>query len=299
MRVAPAVNEHAKAPIPRGLFSPAPLAAIFILLLNDHVLKGAQVLPSWLTGKLSDVAGLFFFPVLLVELAARIGGIDARARSRHTLIVASIATALVFTAIKTIAPINAMASSLLGAMVLDPTDLVALPSTVLATFWMSRAGTGLSRMPAVHMPRLARVGELVTMLSAAFASIATSAIHYPPCHTPEKQPPRLALSDTCVTSDGAHVTLQGGSARVVIVLRAQAGACEVGAESLAFEYDVDGAHAIVHVPTPTAANVQQETTLDLPVPLPYPTHCKGLATHFELRLDARLELPIAGCTEGT
>ena len=42
---------------------PLTLLSIAILLLNDHVLK--VVSPSWLTGKLSDFAGLFFFPIIV------------------------------------------------------------------------------------------------------------------------------------------------------------------------------------------------------------------------------------------
>jgi hypothetical protein len=52
--------------LPLGEFlHPAPLAAVLLLVLNDHVLKGSGVLPSWLTGKISDFCGVFFFPLLL------------------------------------------------------------------------------------------------------------------------------------------------------------------------------------------------------------------------------------------
>src|SRR5690242_20127817 len=52
-----------------ALLHPLPLAAVAVLAINDHLLKGAGVLPGWLTGKLSDIAGLFFFPLLLTALA--------------------------------------------------------------------------------------------------------------------------------------------------------------------------------------------------------------------------------------
>lgn len=45
-----------------------PLVALVLLALNDHLWKGAGVLPAWLTGKLSDFAGLLFFPLLLSAL---------------------------------------------------------------------------------------------------------------------------------------------------------------------------------------------------------------------------------------
>ena len=44
---------------------PVSLGALAILALNDHWLKGAGLFPGWLTGKLSDVAGMIFFPLLL------------------------------------------------------------------------------------------------------------------------------------------------------------------------------------------------------------------------------------------
>ncbi len=47
-----------------GLLHPVPLAAIGLLLVNDHLLKAAW--PGPLTGKLSDVAGLILFPLVLV-----------------------------------------------------------------------------------------------------------------------------------------------------------------------------------------------------------------------------------------
>ena len=48
------------------LTSRGSLVAVGVLLVNDHVLKDAY--SSWLTGKLSDFAGLYFFPVA-AELA--------------------------------------------------------------------------------------------------------------------------------------------------------------------------------------------------------------------------------------
>lgn len=47
---------------------PLTLISLGVLLLNDHILK--TLTPSWLTGKLSDFAGVFFFPFLLAALIA-------------------------------------------------------------------------------------------------------------------------------------------------------------------------------------------------------------------------------------
>ncbi|WP_394840523.1 hypothetical protein LZC95_25815 [Pendulispora brunnea] len=60
---------HRSTPLYAALMAhPAVVASIGLLLLNDHVLK-----VHWsglLTGKLSDAAGLTFFPVLLLAFAA-------------------------------------------------------------------------------------------------------------------------------------------------------------------------------------------------------------------------------------
>jgi hypothetical protein len=45
------------------------LAAICLVALNDHVLKHSPW-AGLVTGKISDFAGLFFFPFLLIDLAS-------------------------------------------------------------------------------------------------------------------------------------------------------------------------------------------------------------------------------------
>jgi hypothetical protein len=42
------------------------ITAVLLLLINDHILKGAY--GNWLTGKLSDFAGLFVLPVIVAYL---------------------------------------------------------------------------------------------------------------------------------------------------------------------------------------------------------------------------------------
>ncbi len=48
------------------ILHPWTIASIVVLLINDQYLKYAYT--SWLTGKLSDFAGLVFFPILLEPL---------------------------------------------------------------------------------------------------------------------------------------------------------------------------------------------------------------------------------------
>ncbi|MEX2546639.1 MAG: hypothetical protein WD830_02475 [Chloroflexota bacterium] len=83
-----------------GLLRPVPLLGIALLLLNDHVLK--LVAPGDITGKLSDFAGLTFFPLLLVALwevgIAVVGRM--RMASEVALVAAIFATGIGFAAIE-------------------------------------------------------------------------------------------------------------------------------------------------------------------------------------------------------
>jgi hypothetical protein len=49
------------------LLAPLPLCALALLGVNDWVLKGSGA-PAWLTGKLSDFAGIFVFPLVATAL---------------------------------------------------------------------------------------------------------------------------------------------------------------------------------------------------------------------------------------
>lgn len=72
------------------LLSPAVLGALSALIVNDHIWKGAY--HNWLTGKLSDVAGLFaltaivaaWLPTARREMAAAIAPLFAFWKSSHS-----------------------------------------------------------------------------------------------------------------------------------------------------------------------------------------------------------------------
>ena len=128
--------------------APAPLLAVLVLVLNDWVLTPRALLPGVITGKLSDFAGLFFFPLLLTAgwntvryVARRVRGADASAVSltARQLVVAAVATGVVFAAVKLWPAAAALAGQLLTAVtrrpariVPDPTDLHALTMLPLA-----------------------------------------------------------------------------------------------------------------------------------------------------------------------
>lgn len=104
------------------LLHPALLAAVLVLGLNDHVLKGIG--PPALTGKLSDFAGVFLVTVLACVVATR--------RWAAAAVVGAL-----FALLKTVPGAGAIAAPFLGGVTLrDPTDLVALvalwPAVVVA-----------------------------------------------------------------------------------------------------------------------------------------------------------------------
>jgi len=137
-----------------GLLHPVPLLAIGLLVLNDHVLKDA--FHNTLTGKLSDVAGMAFFPLLLQGLWEGAQSLLRRPwrPSRRALWVCAGATALFFSLVQLDGsatdvyrwslgvlqwPVHAIRAGELVALRpvqawADPTDIVAVPFTLLAVW---------------------------------------------------------------------------------------------------------------------------------------------------------------------
>jgi len=137
-----------------GLLSPIPLVAIGLLLLNDHVLK--EAFHNGLTGKLSDFAGLAFFPLVLQalwECAQTVLGLAWRP-SRRALLLSALASALFFAAVQLWPPATEFYQWSLGALQWpvralgagrmialtpvavwpDPWDLLALPAVGIAVW---------------------------------------------------------------------------------------------------------------------------------------------------------------------
>src|SRR5262245_26623350 len=81
---------------------------MLVLALNDHLLKAR--FPGFVTGKLSDVAGLVCFPVLL---AAAIEKLRPGAR---TMLACALVTGVVFAAVKMWRPANEAYSLALAAL---------------------------------------------------------------------------------------------------------------------------------------------------------------------------------------
>jgi len=154
------------------------------LLLNDHLLKGSDLLPAALTGKLSDVAGLVVAPVLLAVLLG--------ARRRAQLAACCALVAAPFIAINTSAGAARAFEQLLAALGVtfrvwcDATDLLALPALGLA-YWLLTPSHRLR--PAARRGGLT-VHELLGAVLGASACLATSAF----------PPPRPAVADSKIVA---------------------------------------------------------------------------------------------------
>ncbi|MEU4626536.1 hypothetical protein AB0G04_41965 [Actinoplanes sp. NPDC023801] len=120
------------------LAHPVTVVALALLIVNDHVLKAAY--PGWVTGKLSDVAGMVLAPPLLAALA---GLIAPRLAFRRLAVVAIVAVGAGFTFVKLWSYGAELASatwSLLTPSLVraDPTDLLALPFLAVARWTADR-----------------------------------------------------------------------------------------------------------------------------------------------------------------
>ena len=145
------------------------LAALLLLVVNDHVLKAAW--PGVVTGKLSDVAGLVLAPLVLQAVWEVARWVAGREWGPSALVI-GVTTALVgfgFVAVKTLEPAADVYRTGLGALqwpfaafvalvgsgtlpelrpvafVRDPTDLIALPALLIPIIVGRRRG--LRRVP--------------------------------------------------------------------------------------------------------------------------------------------------------
>ncbi|BCY14948.1 hypothetical protein [Actinoplanes sp. L3-i22] len=151
---------------------PSTVAALLLLIVNDHLLKAA--FPGWVTGKLSDLAGLVLAPPLLAALAVLVvPRLPARPAGHAAIltVAAAFATtkAWAYGAELATAAWSLITPSLVRA---DPTDLLALPALAVCAWSLRRAGRAPARVGTRRF-RALRVGVLLPLALAGVA--ATSA----------------------------------------------------------------------------------------------------------------------------
>jgi tetratricopeptide (TPR) repeat protein len=138
------------------LLSPIYVAAVIGLLLNDHLLK--QAIPGFVTGKLSDIFGLFAFAVFLSVLLPR----------RDVAVHATIALAFVVWKSPLSDPAILAWNTTMPfriARVVDYSDLLALAVLPLSLFYLKRTWPALTTRKG---------GAVVVALVSLFAFTATS-----------------------------------------------------------------------------------------------------------------------------
>jgi hypothetical protein len=166
--------DRAEAPaLPLGeAVHPVTLAAVVLLLVNDWVLKphlGHAPAAGLVTGKLSDLAGLVFAPVVLsaavglvLHAAARLGARVDPSLSRRRLLACTAATGAVFAAVKLDPAAGRALAALIAALgrpaaiAPDRTDLACLPALAIA-LWIGR--DELRRVPLGRPAALHRLGR--------------------------------------------------------------------------------------------------------------------------------------------
>jgi hypothetical protein len=145
----------AKGPRSGEFFSPLPIAALALMVVNDVWLKPA--LHSELTGKLSDIGLCFFMPLFLSEVLGILFGVGGRAR----LWAGALLTAAVYTAQEVVPPFTRFALTVLRAvgprmgihgvfeLTSDWTDLLCLVLVPVAVWYGGRRlAPGVAPAPA-------------------------------------------------------------------------------------------------------------------------------------------------------
>jgi len=169
------------------LLHPVAVIALAVLLFNDHLFK--EIGPTWLSGKLSDLAGLVVAPLIgSVLLAAATRRLGQQVQSRWPLVLAVLATGCGFAAVKLLPPAADTYRLGLGylqwpfsaaasvpnlppirpvQMVADASDLLALPM-LLVPLWIARGAR-----PHHSSRSHERVASIVLVLCGV-ALVATS-----------------------------------------------------------------------------------------------------------------------------
>ena len=148
---------------------PLTLLSIAILLLNDHALK--IYAPSWLTGKLRDFAGLFFFPFIVAAGLSLAFSKFSLSRERIGQIAFGI-VAIWFGLLKTVPVVNSLTTEFASLFVGGPTRLIMDWTDLVALAVMIPAWRMWQRRLTVSVPRRAYFSLAIGVIASLASSPA-------------------------------------------------------------------------------------------------------------------------------
>jgi cysteine-rich repeat protein len=179
----------------RALLHPVWVLSLGLLVLNDHFLKGSGLVPGWLTGKLSDLAGLVVAPVLLAALF--------RARTPRAIAIAHVIVGLGFAGLEMSSTLTAAAGWVYGLAgftwrsTSDVTDLLALAVLPLSyRFTLVAGAAGGGRAPQYTARILGMAGML-----ACTASSGSWIPQQPACGGPDCDGDGYSAPEDCNDAD--------------------------------------------------------------------------------------------------
>lgn len=155
------------------LAHPVSILAAVLLLLNDHIFR--WVWPSWFTGKIGDVAWLFFSPFAVAAVLSWLLPLKEPVRERWAFGLGFASVGFCFVLVNSIQRIGLMAIRIIAdlfhtkiSITPDPYDLLTLPALCLSFFlWKN--------FPGSNIPRLSSRG-LVLLPVAALLTVANMGI---------------------------------------------------------------------------------------------------------------------------
>ncbi len=164
-------KNHSLARALNCLAHPTSLMCIIALIVNDMVVK--YLWPSWFSGKLSDFAGLYFFPFLLgvlISLILRHRDINSERVGQISISI----TGIWFALIKLSPTVNQVTSSLAEAVTRSPSVIALDPSDIVATIvlipsWFLWKSINLSQ---------SRWKSVLIFIVASIATMGTTSIQY-------------------------------------------------------------------------------------------------------------------------
>ncbi|MBI3737974.1 MAG: hypothetical protein HY258_02890 [Chloroflexi bacterium] len=188
----------------RCLQHPLSLISIVVLLINDHIWKISN--PSWLTGKISDFAGLFFFPFIIIAVMSLLFE-NSNFSCLHVGQMAFVSIGIWFFLAKTYFPVNEVTKTVISFLVGHPTQFTLdwTDSFALLVLWPSWSLWSRSTNTRLHGI------AYISLVAGALACLATSPVPPPTVITSLKYEKGDVYAVDKVSSHAVFKSLDGGA----------------------------------------------------------------------------------------